>query len=70
MYYSVDRVDDDYVTLCDDDGETKEIRRFHFEGKVSSGQVYRFEQGRFIYDGQETAARRERIRALEKELFK
>ena len=70
MFYSVDRVDDDYVTLCDDDGETKEIRCFHFEGRVSPGQVYRFEQGRFIYDGQETAARRERIRALEKELFK
>ncbi|MBO6140430.1 MAG: DUF3006 domain-containing protein [Ruminococcus sp.] len=69
MYYSVDRADGEYVMLCDDDGETREIRRFHFEGDVKTGGIYRFEQGRFIYDGQETARRKARIRALEEEVF-
>ncbi|MBR1752055.1 MAG: DUF3006 domain-containing protein [Ruminococcus sp.] len=70
MYYSVDRLDENYISVCDDDGETKEIRRVHFEGDVRVGQVYRFEQGRFIYDEQETALRRERIKQLQDELFK
>ena len=69
MFYSVDRADGEYVMLCDDDGETREIRRFHFEGDVKTGEIYRFEQGRFIYDEQETARRKARIRALEEELF-
>ena len=69
MFYSVDRVDDEYVMLCDDDGDTKVLRRFHFEGDVQPGQVYRLEAGRFVYDEPETAARRERIQALEEELF-
>ncbi|WP_028510735.1 DUF3006 domain-containing protein [Ruminococcus sp. NK3A76] len=69
MFYSVDRVDDEYVMLCDDDGDTKELRRFHFEGEVKAGDVLRFEQGKFILDEQETAARRQRIQQLENELF-
>lgn len=70
MFYSVDRVDDKYVMLCDDEGDTKELRIFHFEGEVKEGQVYRFENGRFIFDEQETEKRKMRIRELENELFK
>ena len=70
MFYSVDRADDEYVMLCDDDGDTKELRRFHFEGDVQAGQVYRLEAGKFVYDEAETKLRRERIRALEDDLFK
>ena len=69
MFYSVDRVDEEYVMLCDDDGETKELRRFHFEGGVKPGEVYRFEAGKFIYDEQETQKRKAQIQALERELF-
>ena len=70
MFYSVDRADKDYVMICDDDGDTKEVRRTHFEGEVFSGQVYRFEQGRFIYDDEETTKRRQKMTELQRELFK
>ena len=70
MFYSVDRADKDYVMICDDDGDTKEVRRTHFEGEVISGQVYRFEQGRFIYDDEETTKRRQKMTELQRELFK
>lgn len=70
MFYSVDRVDDEYVMLCDDDGDTRELRRLHFDGEVRTGDVFRFDNGRFIYDEQETAARKKRIQELENELFK
>ncbi|MBR1662967.1 MAG: DUF3006 domain-containing protein [Ruminococcus sp.] len=69
MFYSVDRADKDYVMICDDDGDTKEVRSIHFEGDVSPGQVYRFEQGRFIYDDEETTKRRRKMTELQRELF-
>ena len=46
------------------------MRRTHFEGEVISGQVYRFEQGRFIYDDEETTKRRQKMTELQRELFK
>ena len=69
MFYSVGRVDDKYILLCDDDGDVKEIRRFHIEGDVKTGQVYRFEQGKFLFDADETNRRKKRIKELEDELF-
>ena len=69
MFYSVDRADEKYVLLCDDDGETKELRRFHIKGEVNTGDVFRFENGEFIFDEQETSSRKKRIQELENELF-
>ncbi|MCL2489077.1 MAG: DUF3006 domain-containing protein [Oscillospiraceae bacterium] len=68
MYYSVDRIDEGWAVLIDDEENRLEIEVEKLPGGVGAADMLWFENGVWRLDGDEKARRQEEIRALQRQL--
>ena len=70
MFYTLDRIEDNNVAvLCDDDGRIINVPSNLLSGTPSAGDVFCEENGCYIADTEETAARRSRISKKRTDFF-
>lgn len=70
MRYAVDRFEEEWAVLQDDEGRCRNVERRLLPQGVRQGDVLRETEEGFLPDPEETARRRERARRLEQRLRK
>lgn len=70
MRYAVDRFEEEWAVLQDDEGRCRNVERRRLPAGVRQGDVLRETEEGFLPDPEETAHRRERARRLEQRLRK
>lgn len=68
MYYSIDRFEEEWAVLQDDDGRSVTVERSRLPAQARQGDLLVEKEGAYFVDEKETAARRERIRRIEQKL--
>lgn len=68
MYYSIDRFEEEWAVLQDDDGRSVTVERSRLPAQARQGDLLTEKDGAYSVDENETAARRERIRRMEQKL--
>ena len=69
-HFSVDRFEDDYAVLVDENGDTTDVRKSVLPEKTREGSILKYEDGKYELDPQEEDSRRKRIASLQNKLFK
>ncbi len=70
MFYTLDRIEDnDVAVLCDDEGRIFNVSANLLNGTPCAGDVFREENGCYVADAEETAARRSRISKKRADFF-
>lgn len=69
-FYSVDRFEEDYAILVDDDCASVTVLKRELPKGIMAGNVLRFENGKYTVAPEEEEKRRNRIRSLQNKLFK
>lgn len=69
-FYSVDRFEEEYAILVDDDCASITVLKRELPKGIKTGNVLRFENGKYIVAPDEEEKRRNRIRSLQNKLFK
>lgn len=67
--YSLDRIEEDYVVLVDDDGERMELKRSRLPASVREGSIIIYEAGVYRVDSKTTGKRRRNNVELKNRLF-
>ncbi|MCI8554714.1 MAG: DUF3006 domain-containing protein [Clostridiales bacterium] len=65
MFFAIDRFEEEWAVLQDDDGRSHTVKRASLPEGVRQGDVLRREGDVYQTDEAETASRRERVRQLE-----
>jgi len=65
MFYSIDRFENNFAILIDDNEDQKIVSRSELPPGAEPGGMLRFEGGCYIFDAEETLRCREEIRALQ-----
>ncbi len=65
VYYSLERFEDQLAVLRDDNGKPAIVDRSLLPPEARAGDLFRFYDGQYRYDADETNIRRERIYRLE-----
>ena len=68
MYYSIDRFEEEWAVLQDDNGRSFTVERSCLPAQARQGEILAEKNGAYFIDENETAARRERIRRLKQSL--
>lgn len=68
MYFSLDRIEEEWAVLVDDDGNSVDVLLTDLPEGACPGKVYRNEAHTYVEDPAEEKARRERIQALQNRL--
>ncbi len=62
MFYSIDRFEGEWAVLtADDDCSQVAVPREYLSPDAEEGSILRYENGQYIYDAEETAARRRAV---------
>lgn len=62
MFYTLDRIEDNNIAvLCDDDGRIHNVNANILQKNISVGDVFTYENGKYIPAPDETALRKARI---------
>lgn len=69
-HFSVDRFEEDYAVLVDDDGNTADVSKSVLPEKTREGSVLKYEDGKYVLDPKEEDDRRKHIISLQNKLFK
>lgn len=68
MYYSLDRIEEEWAVLVDDDGNSVDVLLTDLPEGACPGKVYWKDENTYVEDPAEEKARRERIQALQNRL--
>ena len=66
---SVDRIENNYAVCVNDDGEYLDIELSLINGEIKEGDILTFDNGKYIIDKEKTKSEREKIQALQDDLF-
>ena len=69
MYYVVDRFEESFAVLQDDNGNNRNVPRSLLPSDARQGDVFTCEDGRYRPAPAETVRRREEIRRLQEKLL-
>lgn len=69
-YFSVDRFEEDYAVLVDENGNSLPVERSLLPFEAKEGSVLKLDDGEYFLDRKEESARRKRIVSLQNKLFK
>ena len=62
MFYSIDRFEGDWaILIADDELSQTAVPREYISPDAEEGGILRYENGQYIYDTEETAARRRAV---------
>lgn len=61
MFYSCDRTEGNKAVLIDDKGGSLVVQVSDFEESPTEGGIYALQNGRFVFQGEETRLRRKRL---------
>ena len=70
MYYAVDRFEESFAVLQDDEEKNINIKRSLLPAETKQGDVFIEEDGRYLPAPEETARRRETVLKLQEKLLK
>ena len=65
MFYAIDRFEEEWAVLQDDDGNSRQVKRTALPSHVRQGDVLLETAEGYTLDAAETSRRRERARRLE-----
>lgn len=69
MKYSVDRFEQEYAVLIDDDGHSVTVLISSLPNGAKPGSVLKKDNDNFVFDETETLARKKRLLNLQNNLF-
>lgn len=67
--YSLDRFEEDYAVLIDDEGKRKDLKRSCLPASAKEGSVIIYEAGMYRIDSEESLRRRKNNVELKNKLF-
>ena len=69
-FFSVDRFEEDFAVLVDENGSASSVRRDELPSGIREGSVLLYENEKYSIDKDEENRRRKRIVPLQNKLFK